>query len=78
MSAAAVSCFAGATPTLQVPLKASEGALATWSNVAKTLERALIEMLAAPSSLPVEVWEMVGAVLAALATYEALSKLTAG
>ena len=78
MSAAAVSCFAGATPTLQTPLKTSEGALATWPNVAKTLEEALIKALAAPSALPPEMWEMIGAILAALAVYETLSKRAAG
>jgi hypothetical protein len=78
MSAAAVSCFAGATPTLQAPLKASEGALATWPNIVKTLEETVIKALTAPSSLPVEVWETVGAILAALATYETLSRRTAG
>ena len=78
MSAAPIGQFAGAAPTLQTPLKASEGALATWPNVAKTLERALIEVLAAPSSLPLETWEIVGAVLAALAVYETLSKRATG
>jgi len=77
MSAAVAGCFAGAAPTLQTPLKASEGALATWTNVAKILEKALIEILAAPSSIPLETWEMVGAILAALATYKVLSRRTA-
>ena len=73
----AVACFTGATPTLQVPLKASEGALAIWLNIAETLEKVLIKILAAPSSLPPETWEMIGAIMAALATYEELIRRTA-
>jgi len=78
MNAAAVSCFAGAAPTVQVPLKATKGAVTTWYDVARSIEDAIIKLLAAPSSLPIEAWEMIGAILAALAAYEALSKMTAG
>ena len=78
MSAASIGYLAGATPTLQVPLKASEGALTVWPNIAKTLEDALIRILAAPSSIPLETWEMIGATLAALAAYETLSRMTEG
>jgi nitroreductase len=78
MSAALADYIAGATPTAQVPLKATKGAVTTWHDVAKTIEEALIKLLAAPSSLPLETWEMIGAMLAALAVYETLSKRTAG
>ena len=78
MSAALVECIAGATPTVQVPLKATKGAMTTWYDVAKATEEALMKLLAAPSSLPLETWETVGAILAALAAYETLSRMTAG
>jgi len=78
VSAVAVSACAGAAPALQVPLKATRGAVTTWYDVAKAVEEALVKLLAAQLSLPPETWEMVGAVLAALAVYETLSKRTAG
>lgn len=49
MNAAAVSCFAGAAPTVQVPLKATKGAVTTWYDVARSIEDAIIKLLAAPS-----------------------------
>jgi hypothetical protein len=78
MSAALAGCATSAAPTVQVPLKATKGAVTTWYDAAKAIEEALIKLLAAPSSLPPKTWEMIGAILAALATYEALSKRTAG
>ena len=77
MSAALADYLAGATPTAQVPLKATKGAVTTWYDVARSLEEAIAKLLAAPSSLPLEAWEMIGAMLAALAVYETLSKRTA-
>jgi hypothetical protein len=78
MSAALADCIAGATPTAQTPLKATKGAVTTWYDVARSLEEAIAKLLAAPSSLPVETWEMIGTMLTALAVYETLSKRTAG